>query len=148
MHLHQCNMSQHRKKHSAAGTRTQVAPVRAEYPNQLDYSGCCIDFGHGPLQQLFRAGHLPVLSKHVRAPLLTFRPTPTPTRCQGARSTRRPAGIAAPPPPSLSLSREGGRGSPYLSLSSVTWGPCSAQPLRAVGKFRHRDSSPGRSGEG
>jgi hypothetical protein len=25
---------------------------------------------------------LPVLSKHVRAPLLTFRPTPTPTRCQ------------------------------------------------------------------
>ena len=82
MHLHQRNMSQHRKKHSATGTRTRVARVRAEYPNQLDYSGCCIDFDHGPLQQLFRAEHLPVLSKHVRAPLLTFRPTPTPTRCQ------------------------------------------------------------------
>ncbi len=39
MHLHQCNMSQHRKKHSATGTRTRVARVRAEYPNQLDYSG-------------------------------------------------------------------------------------------------------------
>ena len=65
MHLHQCNMSQHRKKHSATGTRTRVARVRAEYPNQLDYSGCCIDFDHGPLQQLFRAEHLPVLSKHV-----------------------------------------------------------------------------------
>ena len=39
MHLHQCNMSQHRKKHSATGTRIRVARVRAEYPNQLDYSG-------------------------------------------------------------------------------------------------------------
>ena len=27
--------------HSATGTRTRVARVRAEYPNQLDYSGCC-----------------------------------------------------------------------------------------------------------
>ena len=25
--------------HSATGTRTRVARVRAEYPNQLDYSG-------------------------------------------------------------------------------------------------------------
>ena len=28
-------------KDSATGTRTRVARVRAEYPNQLDYSGCC-----------------------------------------------------------------------------------------------------------
>jgi hypothetical protein len=28
-------------RHSATGTRTRVARVRAEYPNQLDYSGCC-----------------------------------------------------------------------------------------------------------
>ena len=28
-----------RPKDSAAGTRTRVARVRAEYPNQLDYSG-------------------------------------------------------------------------------------------------------------
>ena len=27
------------KKNSAAGTRTRVARVKAEYPNQLDYSG-------------------------------------------------------------------------------------------------------------
>ena len=27
------------KKNSATGTRTRVARVRAEYPNQLDYSG-------------------------------------------------------------------------------------------------------------
>ncbi len=26
---------------SATGTRTRVARVRAEYPNQLDYSGSC-----------------------------------------------------------------------------------------------------------
>ena len=29
-------------KSSATGTRTRVAWVRAEYPNQLDYSGVCI----------------------------------------------------------------------------------------------------------
>ena len=29
-------------KSSATGTRTRVARVRAEYPNQLDYSGICI----------------------------------------------------------------------------------------------------------
>ena len=29
---------------SATGTRTRVARVRAEYPNQLDYSGCWIHF--------------------------------------------------------------------------------------------------------
>ena len=28
-------------KNSATGTRTRVARVRAEYPNQLDYSGLC-----------------------------------------------------------------------------------------------------------
>ena len=28
-------------KNSATGTRTRVARVRAEYPNQLDYSGFC-----------------------------------------------------------------------------------------------------------
>ena len=28
---------------SAAGTRTRVARVRAEYPNQIDYSGCWYD---------------------------------------------------------------------------------------------------------
>ena len=28
---------------SATGTRTRVARVRAEYPNQLDYSGVCFD---------------------------------------------------------------------------------------------------------
>ena len=30
-----------REMHSATGTRTRVARVRAEYPNQLDYSGFC-----------------------------------------------------------------------------------------------------------
>ena len=29
-------------KYSATGTRTRVARVRAEYPNQLDYSGSCM----------------------------------------------------------------------------------------------------------
>ena len=30
------------RQNSATGTRTQVARVRAEYPNQLDYSGFCL----------------------------------------------------------------------------------------------------------
>ena len=30
----------HPSKNSATGTRARVARVRAEYPNQLDYSGC------------------------------------------------------------------------------------------------------------
>ena len=30
--------------YSATGTRTRVARVRAEYPNQLDYSGFCESF--------------------------------------------------------------------------------------------------------
>ena len=29
-------------ENSATGTRTRVARVRAEYPNQLDYSGVCV----------------------------------------------------------------------------------------------------------
>ena len=32
-------------QNSATGTRTRVARVRAEYPNQLDYSGPTIQFG-------------------------------------------------------------------------------------------------------
>ena len=31
-------------ENSATGTRTRVARVRAEYPNQLDYSGLSIKF--------------------------------------------------------------------------------------------------------
>ena len=31
--------NKHAKRNSATGTRTRVARVRAEYPNQLDYSG-------------------------------------------------------------------------------------------------------------
>ena len=33
--------------HSATGTRTRVARVRAEYPNQLDYSGCEVELKKG-----------------------------------------------------------------------------------------------------
>ena len=34
-------LSNRRRKNSATGTRTRVARVRAEHPNQLDYSGFC-----------------------------------------------------------------------------------------------------------
>ena len=77
-------MSLNRKKHSATGTRTRVARVRAEYPNQLDYSGCCINLDHGPLQQLYGYEQMPALGKDVCTPLLTFRPTPIPTLCHWA----------------------------------------------------------------
>ena len=77
-------MSLNQKKHSATGTRTRVARVRAEYPNQLDYSGCCINLDHGPLQQLYGYEQMPALGKDVCTPLLTFRPTPIPTLCHWA----------------------------------------------------------------
>ena len=36
-------------ENSATGTRTRVARVRAEYPNQLDYGGFCVnDAGQNP----------------------------------------------------------------------------------------------------
>ena len=33
------NIRAHLRLHSATGTRTRIARVRAEYPNQLDYGG-------------------------------------------------------------------------------------------------------------
>ena len=39
------------QQNSATGTRTRVARVRAEYPNQLDYGG-------GVLQEMHFSGHL------------------------------------------------------------------------------------------
>ena len=41
MHEHAHAHMQVQQKNSATGTRTRVARVRAEYPNQLDYSGFC-----------------------------------------------------------------------------------------------------------
>jgi hypothetical protein len=35
------NASLRARRNSATGTRTRVARVRAEYPNQLDYGGAC-----------------------------------------------------------------------------------------------------------
>ena len=47
-----CPASGHNsRKDSATGTRTRVARVRAEYPNQLDYSGFCA--GHAAAFNLF-----------------------------------------------------------------------------------------------
>ena len=37
------------RQNSATGTRTRVARVRAEYPNQLDYSGFCFRLKFGSL---------------------------------------------------------------------------------------------------
>ena len=34
--------------YSATGTRTRVSRVRAEYPNQLDYSGCWLYHPEAP----------------------------------------------------------------------------------------------------
>ena len=39
--------------YSATGTRTRVARVRAEYPNQLDYSGVVNKIGNNTLQIRF-----------------------------------------------------------------------------------------------
>ena len=43
MHMLTCRCSE---KNSATGTRTRVARVRAEYPNQLDYSADSAVGGH------------------------------------------------------------------------------------------------------
>ena len=64
-----CESKLNKIKDSATGTRTRVARVRAEYPNQLDYSGSVCMFGiffwpvsseHRPKMrwlQCWRAGH-------------------------------------------------------------------------------------------
>ena len=39
MQKHELKAWGYRKKNSTTGTRTRVARVKAEYPNQLDYSG-------------------------------------------------------------------------------------------------------------
>ena len=41
MRRHLTTIGPEASKHSATGNRTRVARVRAEYPNQLDYSGFC-----------------------------------------------------------------------------------------------------------
>jgi hypothetical protein len=46
-----CHKKRLGNKNSATGTRTRVARVRAEYPNQLDYSGECQ--APEPLQEPF-----------------------------------------------------------------------------------------------
>ena len=51
---HECNVTICAKfvgKKSATETRIRVARVRAEYPNQLDYSGSCIIPGHSKLMK-------------------------------------------------------------------------------------------------
>ncbi len=66
---------------SATGTRTRVARVRAEYPNQLDYSGFEID---ATLQQHYsytrtRCIHKTARAKHSQRP-------PTPARQAASRT--------------------------------------------------------------
>ena len=57
-------MGKHKGQHSATGTRTRIARVRAEYPNQLDYSGFCLSHrqsikrGRMWNTQAFQAQHL------------------------------------------------------------------------------------------
>ena len=41
VHARSTDILREHTENSATGTRTRVARVRAEYPNQLDYSGCC-----------------------------------------------------------------------------------------------------------
>ena len=55
----------HTLKSSATGTRTRVARVRAEYPNQLDYSGGYID----TLKEVAPAHELPIPSSSANSDL-------------------------------------------------------------------------------
>ena len=58
--FHPCQLHQKLKKqasNSATGTRTRVARVRAEYPDQLDYSGAVIQFPTVPIMQTKHVSH-------------------------------------------------------------------------------------------
>jgi hypothetical protein len=55
---------------SATGTRTRVARVRAEYPNQLDYSGSCqaLEPLHQPFEFRTTATLFPIIQELRRRP--------------------------------------------------------------------------------
>ena len=55
-------------KVSATGTRTRVARVRAEYPNQLDYSGIDTSSGHANIQRCASFSSLDVISSRDTIP--------------------------------------------------------------------------------
>ena len=86
-------------KHSATGTRTRVARVRAEYPNQLDYSGSCgfrfaRVFGHGWCNGLHASnGHDPGRTRTCNPRLRGPMPYPLghgpPTSANGIANKRK-----------------------------------------------------------
>ena len=68
-----CHKQRPGNKNSATGTRTRVARVRAEYPNQLDYSRSChaLETLHRPFIQIPHDSHLfPNHSRAVEAPVM------------------------------------------------------------------------------
>ena len=93
---------------SATGTRTQVARVRAEYPNQLDYSGVRIKPPgkcHAAYQaivdyQLHGVRYRAAALRRAPSPLHARRPNPEPhehgTCGQHVPVSRRPASLHAP----------------------------------------------------
>ena len=89
-----------RKMHSATGTRTRVARVRAEYPNQLDYSGFCTS----PMQRASVCARrttsphdLPGKKKALWARALAVEKKSA--RCDARGGTPLDPGSPAPPPP-------------------------------------------------
>ena len=97
-----------RRANSATGTRTRVARVRAEYPNQLDYSGVRIKPPgkcHAAYQaivdyQLHGVRYRAAALRRAPSPLHARRPNPEPhehgTCGQHVPVSRRPASLHAP----------------------------------------------------
>ena len=61
-------------KYSATGTRTRVARVRAEYPNQLDYSGSCLSNSLGSVRSTLCDG---VVAADLSAVRIAFLHSPS-----------------------------------------------------------------------
>ena len=77
-------------KYSATGSRTRVARVRAEYPNQLDYSG----FHEAPL---YYAVLNEVMCDSLQKPLRSFGSHPLPALAQEMMVMRKSDSLAAAP---------------------------------------------------
>ena len=130
------------KQISATGTRTRVARVRAEYPNQLDYSGvrCCRSSGR--IRASARAPDLFATTAALRGAvrrkvcnnmLLPGRPAPG-TRTQSCNN------MLSPGCPALGTKTQGCNnmllpGCPALSTRTHGWNNmlfpgCPARPVR------------------
>ena len=96
-------------QNSATGTRTRVARVRAEYPNQLDYSGSDDNYAHECSRPHAVPGHPAAVRVGEHGKWLNACPPLCATSFYGRRDRRHPWGRRPPLLAASKLGRKIGR---------------------------------------